>query len=58
MHDSFNKQNKNGYKFKYIEMIRHKYKSVLEYLDNNLFADIDDKLNNRPYLGMSPSIYN
>jgi hypothetical protein len=54
MHDSFTKMNPSGYKFKYIDMIRQKYESVLQYLDTPLFADIEDKLNNRMFLGMAP----
>jgi len=64
MHDSFTKLFSNGYKFKYIEMIRSKYKSVLQYLDNNsvgdlnLLGDIDDKLNGRKFIGMNPVFRN
>ena len=58
MHDSFTKQNKDGYKFKYIEMIRYKYKMILKYLNNDLFGDLDDKLNDNPFMGMNPSLYN
>lgn len=54
MHDSYTKLFPNGYKFRYIEMIRSRYSSVLQYLDNNLLGDMDDKLNGRKFLGMNP----
>ena len=45
MHNSFTSMNSGGYKFKYIDMIKNKYKDVLEYLNSNLFTSIDDILN-------------
>jgi hypothetical protein len=58
MHDSYTKQvgnsyntNKN-YKFPYLDIIKEKYKTVIDALDMKI-GDPADKLNGRAFLGMS-----
>jgi hypothetical protein len=59
MHDSFIKISNNSYnhnknyKFAYFDILKDKYKTIIECLNLSL-SDLNDKLNSRPFLGINP----
>ncbi len=60
MHDSFTRQVSNSYnsnknyKFTYLDLVKEKYKTVIDALEMKI-GDPAEKLNGRPFLGMSPN---